>query len=307
MAKEFFTADWFPYYHERFEASDRVALMSCTVEGAYHRAIRWVWRERSMSPDAAVFAGRFKCTEKVAAKVLATFVVDPDDPKRVVHPVVEEIRAEQEQKFLNKRKGGIASRKKTKKGVSVNDANKDTSSTTQFCSNRTPTRIENREDSSYEESIKPESVPHACEMFVGTATAELRKRMDVKTLPAKLDWQRQAEWAFENGFTVDQMLECYDLLTKQHWRDGPVKPKHLAENLPNLGKLRKEIEKQGASGNGTGRPRSEREKSAERNRNGRAAIAELRRVGEQEREQERAGQGLLGGGDGDHSQVRQPG
>lgn len=96
-----------------------------------------------------------------------------------------------------------------------------------------------------------ESEPPVREMFIGTATAELAKRMDLKTLPAKLDWQSQADWAFENGFTCDQFLECYDLLTKQHWRDGPVKPKHLTENLPNLEKLRKEIEKQP---NGASRP-----------------------------------------------------
>ena len=82
------------------------------------------------------------------------------------------------------------------------------------------------------------------EIYIGTVTAELAKRMDLKTLPAKLEWQREAEWSAHNGFTSDQFLEAYDLLKQQKWRDGPVKPKHVTEHLPQLAKLRKEIEKQ---------------------------------------------------------------
>jgi hypothetical protein len=139
-----FTAEWFPYKHERFEASDKVALMSLAEEGAYHRAIRLAWKHRSLSADPAVLAAKIgkRCTVKIVEKVLTTFTPDPERPAtHVIHPVVEEIRAEQEQKYLVKRKGGIHSRKKAEKRVSVSVGNKDTSSTTEMCSNTTPTRI----------------------------------------------------------------------------------------------------------------------------------------------------------------------
>lgn len=145
MPKDFFTADWFPYYHERFEDSDSVALMSAAEEGAYHRAIRWAWKKRSLPKNVEVFAAKIRCTVKVTEKVLKTFVPDPDDPKRVLHPVVEEIRSEQEQKYLNRRKGGKASAEARKKSESVNAENKGELNNTEQCSNNTPTRIENRD------------------------------------------------------------------------------------------------------------------------------------------------------------------
>lgn len=107
----FFTAEWFPYKHERFEASDKVALMSLAEEGAYHRVIRLAWKHRSLSSDPVVLAAKIgkRCTPRIAEKVLTTFVVDPERPStHVIHPVVEEIREEQYQKYRNRVKGGKA-------------------------------------------------------------------------------------------------------------------------------------------------------------------------------------------------------
>lgn len=107
----FFTAEWFPYKHERFEASDKVALMSLAEEGAYHRVIRLAWKYKSLSSDPVVLAAKIgkRCTPKIAEKVLTTFVVDPERPlTHVIHPVVEEIREEQYQKYKNRVKGGKA-------------------------------------------------------------------------------------------------------------------------------------------------------------------------------------------------------
>ncbi len=282
MPKEFFTAEWFPYYVERFEESDRVSLMTLTDEGAYHIAIRQAWKKKWLPAAPEVLAAKIgkRCTIRTAENILKTFMADPERPGKVIHPVVEEIRDEQEQKFLIKRKGGKAAAEKRK----LNSANKGTLSTTEFCSSTSPTRIENTEDSSNEESrivsvgtaaevesgkLKTESFgidqePPIREMFTGTVIAELEKRLDVKSLPSKLEWQRSADWAFENGFTSDQFLECHELLKKQHWRDGPVKPKHVCENLPNLQKLRDEIAKQsGKSGQSRKSGKATAETSAE--------------------------------------------
>ena len=117
-------------------------------------------------------------------------------------------------------------------------------------------KFNSKQDLDLEEEFKDiESVgpPPVHEIFAGTVEAEISKRLDVKTLPAKLEWHRAADWAHDNGFTADHFLECYDLLKTQRWRDGPVKPKHVTENLPNLGKLRQEIEKQNGAHSGNQR------------------------------------------------------
>lgn len=114
MAKDLFTAEWFPYYFERFEGSDRVAVMSLAEEGAYHRAIRIAWKYGSVPADSALLAAKIgkRCTEKIADSVLRMFEVMPGRPDRMIHPTVEAIRAEQYAKHLRKRKGGLETAKK---------------------------------------------------------------------------------------------------------------------------------------------------------------------------------------------------
>lgn len=121
MEKGFFTAEWFPYQHERFENSDKVAAMSLTEEGAYHRAIRLAWKFRDLPADPDILAARIqkRCNRKTAEKILKCFVPSPDKSGKVVHPVVEEIRQEQEKKYLNRVKGGkLAHRKHDKEKTS---------------------------------------------------------------------------------------------------------------------------------------------------------------------------------------------
>lgn len=187
MPKDFFTADWFPYYHERFEDSDSVALMSAAEEGAYHRAIRWAWKKRSLPKNVEVFAAKIRCTVKVTEKVLKTFVPDPDDPKRVLHPVVEEIRSEQEQKYLNRRKGGKASAEARKKSESVNAENKGELNNTEQCSNNTPTRIENRDKREEEKNgaASPPEKPDPVEIRIWKDGVDLLSRSGLSQQSAR--------------------------------------------------------------------------------------------------------------------------
>ena len=159
MAKDFFTAEWFPYKHERFEKSDKVALMSLAEEGAYHRVIRLAWRERSLSANATVLAARIgkRCTDKIAEKVMTTFVADPDDASKIIHPIVEEIREEQHQKFLRRSKGGRASAEARKKGEPVNGANKGELNNAEYCSNNTEEYSDKKRESSSYEELREES------------------------------------------------------------------------------------------------------------------------------------------------------
>jgi hypothetical protein len=109
--KSLFRGEWFPYYYDRFEGSERVALMSLAEEGAYHRAIRIAWKYGSVPADPKHLAAMIqkRCIPKIASAVLTMFEPMPGNPDRMIHPTVEEIRAEQHQKYLNHVKGGKAS------------------------------------------------------------------------------------------------------------------------------------------------------------------------------------------------------
>lgn len=112
--KDLFTAEWFPYYFERFEGSDRVAAMSLAEEGAYHRAIRLAWKYGSVPADSALLAAKIgkRCTEKIAEAVLRMFEPVKESPGRMMHPTVEGIRREQQEKASKFRKGGLATAQK---------------------------------------------------------------------------------------------------------------------------------------------------------------------------------------------------
>lgn len=243
---EFFTAEWFPYKHDRFERSDKVAMMNLTAEGAYHRAIRIVWREQTMPSDPAVFAARIQkgCTVKVAEAVLKTFLPVPGNPSRVYHPVVEEIRFEQWQKYLNRRKGGIASRN----GSILNGANKGGSSITEQCSSITPLDL----DLDLKEEESKKSVVSAS-VHEGTVLAGVTKALGRSELTATetREWTQAAAHVFKENRTADEFLECLTLLRSQSWRDSAVKPKHVIEALPNLETLRKKA-KNGTKGKSNG-------------------------------------------------------
>ena len=88
MAKELFTAEWFPYYFDRFNASGRVAKLSLAEEGAYHRAIRHAWEHGSVPSDPEEFAAiiQKQCTVEIAEKLLTLFEKMPNVPSKAIHP-----------------------------------------------------------------------------------------------------------------------------------------------------------------------------------------------------------------------------
>lgn len=88
------------------------------------------------------------------------------------------------------------------------------------------------------------SISEAEQRHLDTVMDGLRERLNVNTLRDEQDWVDQIHWAHSNKFTADQVLECFDLLTKQKWRKGRVTPKNVGDNLPELKKLRAEIAEQ---------------------------------------------------------------
>lgn len=229
-----FTAEWFPYYFERFEKSDKVAMMSLAEEGAYHRSIRLAWKEQTIPADPKVLAAKLqkRCTDKVAAAVLATFEPVPGNPSRMYHRVLEEIRLEQRLRYERRSRGGKASAK----ARSVNGANKGELNNTEYCSNNTQ-HIEIE----IEKEDKNVCVNAGEVEFVDAALSQIRSRLKVNILPKEHLWSDAAVFAMVNGLSVAEFVECYDLLKQQAWRKGPVTPDVMQTNLVNLDGLRTEI------------------------------------------------------------------
>lgn len=97
-----FTGPWYPWYPEKALTSEVIDGLTLAEEGAYRRALDKAWLKGSLPKDpkeAARIIGR-GCTAKIAAAVLAVplFKPMPGNRKRVIHTVIERIRAEQKEK-----------------------------------------------------------------------------------------------------------------------------------------------------------------------------------------------------------------
>lgn len=99
------------------------------------------------------------------------------------------------------------------------------------------------------ESLTPQPADSEECVHSGVILDGVKTRLGLKKLPGVEEraWLNYASFAFENGFSADDFLECLMLLQKQDWRSGSVKPKHVFDNLPNLDKIRREIAKQGGN------------------------------------------------------------
>lgn len=60
----------------------------------------------------------------------------------------------------------------------------------------------------------------------------IKNYLGVVQLPNEPDWLGVADFAEVNGYTPEQVLECYKFLDSQEWRSGPVSPKAMQSNLP---------------------------------------------------------------------------
>ncbi|MBA2334825.1 MAG: hypothetical protein H0V90_07800 [Blastocatellia bacterium] len=140
----------------------------------------------------------------------------------------------------------------------------------------TDTDTDIRKEKTHKKEKNRVFVSDAEQIHVDEILDGLRTRYHLITLRDEPGWLRSSEWAYENNFSPDQFLECFDLLNKQHWRTGPITGKTVADNLPNLEKLK------GEQQNGINQPNSEREKSAARNANAERLADELERVGRAE-------------------------
>lgn len=234
---DLFTAEWFPWYHERISGSDRVALMSLAEEGAYRIAIDYVWKHGSIASDPKICALRIgkKCTEKIAEKVLEMFVPMPENPSRSIHPTVEEIRSEQAAKYYNRVKGGKASAARRSKQRTSSNTEQCSSNTEQDSNSYKRVEIESRDRE--EEKAVGEPQP-LLEIHTGKIMAGICSELGVKKLSMSVqrEFENEALTAFQNGFSAESFVECFSLLRKV--RSYTIKANYVTDQLPDLDKLR---------------------------------------------------------------------
>jgi hypothetical protein len=124
MAKQIFTAPWYPWYVNEVLDSERVEQMSLAEEGAYRRAIDKAWKKGSIpaDPEAAAKTIGKKCTVKIAEVVLKMFDPMPKNPSRMINKKLEQVRKTQEE-IYNKKSGGgkLGMAKRWKQSSSVDN------------------------------------------------------------------------------------------------------------------------------------------------------------------------------------------
>jgi len=75
---------------------------------------------------------------------------------------------------------------------------------------------------------RPKREPPLLEIFVGTVTSGIATRLGLKSLPNMREWNEQLAWAFNNGFSADDVLGCYDHLKQdKFWAKKFIPAKHL--------------------------------------------------------------------------------
>lgn len=125
MAKDVFTAPWYPWYVRDVLTSERVDLLTLAEEGAYRRALDKAWMIGSIpanARDAAAVIGN-RCTVKIAERVLTMFTADPKRPDRMINIRLEKVRKEQEKKYKKRSRAGKENIGKRWKQTTSGDSN----------------------------------------------------------------------------------------------------------------------------------------------------------------------------------------
>lgn len=117
---------------------------------------------------------------------------------------------------------------------------------------RPPYPILQKEEDEVEDEVERKGgvPPPVREIAFGEIITGVKANLGVKRLSPsqEREWLNQAEICLDNGFTGGQFLECLALLRQQKWRTGRTTPANVTANLPELKKLRTEIEKQNGAG-----------------------------------------------------------
>lgn len=81
--------------------------------------------------------------------------------------------------------------------------------------------------------------------YLDTVLSAIRSELGLNVLRDEAGWVASCEFACLNQFPPELVVETFQLLRKQVWRKGRISPQNVADNLPELEKLRAEVAAQG--------------------------------------------------------------
>lgn len=230
----------FQFYYKDFRQDPKTINMNTTEIGAYMLLLIECWDQDNTLPmDIRFLAMIARCPikqfEKMwAEKIEHCFVFDRRKKVYSHKRLAKEI---EKQKAWSKTKSEAGKRGADKRWKDNNLQNGTAIA-------QLPSAIaEHGSSSSSSSSFKTKDTVELS-VFLGKMLAGVMKELGLKTergMGARKEWIEFGTIAFENGFPVEQFLECFSLLRKQTWRNTPPKPKHVMEHLPELDRLRKEI------------------------------------------------------------------
>lgn len=261
MAKEVFTAPWYPWYVKDAALSDRIDDMTLAEEGAYRRALDYQWMHGSVPSDPQILAKRIRkgCTVKIAQTVLTMFDKMRNHPDKKANQKLEKVRQEQLEKHLKNVKKG-------KQGA-LNRWKDKASGDSTAIAEPMPKQWHSESEEEQKKNKKRTTTTAAAKICDDDWLDDLQKNPAYERVNVRVEFARAQVWAETNR------RQC----TRRFFVGWLNRAKPMdVKGQPN------------------GNRKSEREKSAERGSNAIALIAELRRQGEIEEQTLSRGNGGTG-------------
>ena len=233
----------FPFFPADLLSDSNVILMSLEELGAYILLMSTCWIEGSLPSDIKSLASLARMPEKRFQsswknRLSVCFVLD--QKKNVFrHPRLTQELQKQRAFRKQKSEAGKASARKRSQLSNLKQLNRPTGvqrplnsvlTKSNFSHSTSPSKPENKGMCSADVGgLQP---------FLNEVLVGLRTAYNVVSLRDEQLWVPQCEWAFENGYTAAEFLECFHLIRSQEWRTSRVTPRNVADNLPELNKLR---------------------------------------------------------------------
>jgi uncharacterized protein YdaU (DUF1376 family) len=233
----------FQFYPGDFLSDLNVRVMSLEELGAYTLLICTCWIEGSLPNDLSKLASiarmsprRFERSWNAHLQQCFFF-----DPKKNVfrHKRLEKELKKQRAFRKQKSEAGKASALKRKKTGALQGSCFPVAAERALNSASTEVNSSTPSSSLETQSRPPKGVDDVgFSAYLDAALDSLRAELKLITLPNEPAWVTTIEWAFQNGFLPEEVAECFRLLRGQSWRRGRVSPRTVAENLPELTRLR---------------------------------------------------------------------
>lgn len=233
-------SDNFRVYYEKFRSDPKTAGMKAPAMGAYWLLIMECWdRDNSLPDDIEELALVARMPLKQFQKVWDEQIrrcFRYDGRKRIYWHKRLEQEIESDKRFQKTqsergKKGATAMHNKRNKLASSSMHKHGTS------------MLEHGHDSNTTAlKQKKQEVGPAREIYIGTILGGIQKELEVSSLShtSAKQWEGAASWAYDNGFTTEDFMDCYRSLRKN--KTYTIQPNYVIDRLPDFAKRNKKLE-----------------------------------------------------------------